>query len=426
MDPSHIIACLAERLQTNLTITPPTSVTLREREIANYFSDTLYSLVDSKRCHYEEEVTLDRSDEDYGDDDDDDCDLDSESGSGDEDANVYSNQNNFEADDEGEDKNNTIGSYHLTEYSEEYMQQVVDYAYHQNYNGSKRRRSWRSVHHRFKALPDQAYVSRFRKYLAQGGTKRQKIHNVNEAVYRRFIVAREKCLPVHDIDLQRIALQVSHELNLENFVASCHWLSNFKARHSIVCRRITNIVTHHEIENFDEIQKSEDAFVKEFFALSPRYQANEIVNTDQVGIEREVRSTRTLSFLGEKKTFGAVGSKNACTHSYTIQPMISLDGELVGPMFLCLQEPTGRMGDIVKANLFEPANVVITCSSSGKLTSSLVLYWRDHCLVPSIGTKALLLSDSWSGQNDASIYDELKCLIQCTSTFEAGFACVRV
>ena len=46
-------------------------------------------------------------------------------------------------------------------------------------------------------------------------------------------------------------------------------------------------------------------------------------------------------------------------------------------MFLCLQEPNGRMGDIVKRNLFEPKNVVIPCSSSGKLTSSLVKYWRD-------------------------------------------------
>jgi hypothetical protein len=43
-------------------------------------------------------------------------------------------------------------------------------------------------------------------------------------------------------------------------------------------------------------------------------------------------------------------------------------------MFLCLQEPKGRMGDIVKRHLFEPKNVVITCSTSGKLTTSLVKY----------------------------------------------------
>ena len=52
--------------------------------------------------------------------------------------------------------------------------------------------------------------------------------------------------------------------------------------------------------------------------------------------------------------------------------------------------------------------MVITCSSSGKLTSSLVTYWKDNVLAPSIGSKILLLSDSWSGQNDDNIYGDLK------------------
>ena len=63
------------------------------------------------------------------------------------------------------------------------------------------------------------------------------------------------------------------------------------------------------------------------------------------------------------------------------------------------------MGVIVKRNLFD---VVIACSSSGKLTSSLVKYWSDNVLVSSIREKALLLSDSWSGQNDKSIYHDIK------------------
>jgi hypothetical protein len=71
----------------------------------------------------------------------------------------------------------------------------------------------------------------------------------------------------------------------------------------------------------------------------------------------------------EKKTFGVVKSKNATTHSYTVQPTISLDGRLIGPMYLCLQEPGGKMGEIVKKRLFQPSNVVITCSKSRKLTS---------------------------------------------------------
>ena len=41
----------------------------------------------------------------------------------------------------------------------------------------------------------------------------------------------------------------------------------------------------------------------------------------------------------------------------------------------------------------------ITCSSSGKLTMSLVDYWRDNCFLPLIGGKCLLLSDSYPGES---------------------------
>ena len=116
-----------------------------------------------------------------------------------------------------------------------------------------------------------------------------------------------------------------------------------------------------------------------------------------------------MSFSGEKETYGAVVSKNATTHSYTLQPIISLAGELVGPMYLCLQEMNGGMGEVVKARLFKPDNVVVTCSSSGKLTSSLVTYWRDNCLLPSIPSKCLLLSDTWSAQSDPKLYEKSMC-----------------
>ena len=76
---------------------------------------------------------------------------------------------------------------------------------------------------------------------------------------------------------------------------------------------------------------------------------------------------RTLSFPNEKKTFGSVLSNNATIHSYTVQhTTTTLDGKLVGLMLLSLQEPNGRMGDIVERNLFETKNVVMTCSSSDK------------------------------------------------------------
>ncbi len=35
-------------------------------------------------------------------------------------------------------------------------------------------------------------------------------------------------------------------------------------------------------------------------------------------------------------------------------------------------------------------------------------YWRDNCLIPSIDKQCLLLSDSYSGQNDPKIYEDIK------------------
>lgn len=51
---------------------------------------------------------------------------------------------------------------------------------------------------------------------------------------------------------------------------------------------------------------------------------------------------------------------------------------------------------------------MVTCSSSGKLTTSLVEYWRDHVLRPFVPSKSLLLSDYWSGQRQPNIYSVVK------------------
>ena len=91
--------------------------------------------------------------------------------------------------------------------------------------------------------------------------------------------------------------------------------------------------------------------------------------------------------------------------------MISLSGKIVGPIYLCLKEPKGRMSDNIKAHLYKADNVVVTCSASGKLTTFLVEYCGDHVLLLSISlsSRSVLLSDSWSGQSDAKgIYKKIK------------------
>ena len=118
-------------------------------------------------------------------------------------------------------------------------------------------------------------------------------------------------------------------------------------------------------------------------------------------------SNRILTHQGEKVTLSAVRSINDTKYSYTVQPIISMSGNLVGPLFLCLKEASGRLGDTVKKNLLAPSNIVLTCSKSGKLTSSLIEYWRDNVLAPVIENKDyLLISDLWSAQSAVTIYKD--------------------
>jgi hypothetical protein len=52
--------------------------------------------------------------------------------------------------------------------------------------------------------------------------------------------------------------------------------------------------------------------------------------------------------------------------------------------------------------------VVVTCSSSGKLTASLEKYWRHHVLRPFAPPKSLLISDYCPGQRDTKIYSAVQ------------------
>jgi len=394
MNPYNVVNTLVDMVKLNIDLYPPSKVTPKERELAQDLYETIKSFINSTEFNYQEETTLDLH-------------IMSDYVSSDEDTHTIHNDDN-EVDDEWINEADEKVTRHLKQYSFKYMKAVVDFADEKDAYG-KRRHTWKSIHNRFKSLPSQNYVSLFRNYLQKEGTKQQKCREIDKLIYDKFVNARDQALPIHDLDLQRWALKVASEVKLDNFHASGGCLVNFKRKHGIVSRRITNIVTRHEIDDYHIVQQSKQDFLSEYYNLLSDYDPSEVINTDQSGVEKELYSTRTLSTIGLKKIYGIVSSKNASTHSYTIQPSISLDGKVVGPILLCLQEVNGRMGDTVKKNLFKPVNVVITCSSSGKLTSSLVAYWRDKCLLPYIGKKCLLLSDSWAGQKDIKLYEKKTC-----------------
>jgi len=99
---------------------------------------------------------------------------------------------------------------------------------------------------------------------------------------------------------------------------------------------------------------------------------------------------------------------NGLTYSFTIQQRISIDESVCGPLYVCLKEPSGHMSTNVKKKLFNTKNIVLTCSKSGKLTSSLITYWRVHFLIPIIKSKTLLLVNSLPHQTNPDLYKNLK------------------
>ncbi|CAF1528982.1 unnamed protein product, partial [Didymodactylos carnosus] len=247
------------------------------------------------------------------------------------------------------------------------------------------------------------------KYLESGGTKKQKLDEIDDATYEFFKNARESLSFVHDIDLKRQALKKARELDDQTFCVSDNWLNLFKHRHGICSRHVTKLVTKRETENADNINKSADDFVVKVQKIIPKYKPELVLNTDQSGLQLEMHSNHTLSFEAEKITVAKVRSVHNTTHSYTVQPLISMEGNCVGPIFLCLKEPTGHLSDPVRKSLFQADNVVVTCSKSGKLITSLVECWVDKVLQPTVkDKKCLLLSDYWGGERDVNHYEKVK------------------
>src|SRR5579863_7664995 len=91
----------------------------------------------------------------------------------------------------------------------------------------------------------------------------------------------------------------------------------------------------------------------------------------------------THIFNEGRKISYAVIAHNLSTHSYTVQYVISMEGRIMGKAFVCLQEKGGKLGPRVTAEVDEylPPNIALTCSSSGKMSTSLNEYFIEHQIV---------------------------------------------
>lgn len=207
--------------------TSATSITNRECEVADLLCNVLESITSSHSHSFEVETTLDHDlvDDDFIDD------------AEREDISEETSDPNWKDEDEDEDEDKVL----CQRFSLDYMAKAVEFYDEINPQTGKRKRRWETVKHRFQRIPHQIYLSRFRRYLEKNGTKKQKLDKIDDYVFDLFERAREKGLPVHDIDLRRWALKQAMDESLHNFAASKHWLHTFKHKHNIVSRKVTKV-----------------------------------------------------------------------------------------------------------------------------------------------------------------------------------------
>lgn len=97
---------------------------------------------------------------------------------------------------------------------------------------------------------------------------------------------------------------------------------------------------------------------------------------------------RSLTWEGERDTTVLVDQLNKATHSYTIQPVISRNGRVLGKLLICLQEPTGQFGPKTVKEVREMerkfGNVRVIASKSGKMSAKLMQDWVNEVLGPAI------------------------------------------
>ena len=239
-------------------------------------------------------------------------------------------------------------------------------------------------------------LKRFREYVANNGNPRKKLERVVHFVLDRFRSTRSNNLPVHDIDEKRWTLSQAKIENIDGFKASDHWLFSLKKRNGISSRKVTKFVSHREVVTKSIIKQTADEFVTEATKHIPKYNLDFVLNADQSSFNYEMASNRTLSYAGEKATYLAVKSLNAISHPYTVMPTTSAAGQLLSPLFICLQESTGRF-PFTKA-IFSAPNIVTSGSTSGKRNTFLVEYWIREVLDKIVSNRFLRMVDQWLPQ----------------------------
>ncbi len=275
--------------------------------------------------------------------------------------------------------------------------------------GGKKRYSLATVQKRFRFVASERQLYEWKSQI-----EKRKIpptlakKTLYERLYVQFFEARKNKYSINDSDLRDWALHIADEMGINDFQASANWILQFKKVHRIGSRKITKFVSRNYARDEAMIEQAASDFVETTKTKLVHYAMSAVYNADQSGFEREMRAKRTLSFVGEKHTETTAQSVSALTHSYTIMPVIGMDGTLFPRLYICLQEAKGTFGPRVLQSMFTARNLIIDASQSGKMGKPHLRLFFSDAFFPYANQESVLLVDSWSTYNDNTILESVK------------------
>ena len=132
----------------------------------------------------------------------------------------------------------------------------------------------------------------------QLGAKRQKLSvgkhgSIDKAVYKWFINARERNVPIGGYIIREKALDFAKELNITDFKASDGWVDRWKNRHNVLFRAISG----------EEMLCTEEMTASwaqtHLPTILSRYDLRDIYNADESGSFYQQLPTKSFHLKGE-------------------------------------------------------------------------------------------------------------------------------
>ncbi|GMS88093.1 hypothetical protein PENTCL1PPCAC_10268, partial [Pristionchus entomophagus] len=201
-------------------------------------------------------------------------------------------------------------------------------------------------------------------------------------------------LPVHDKDIRKIAIDLNRVSNYSLFhstSASC--ITRWKRHNRFVSRKVTKYVTKKMVRDLEETKQKIRDLITNFVQVVKSNPGIVVVNADQMGIQKETHSTRTIARKGSRKVTMKAQSTNAMTHSLTVLPVVYLEGQQHPKMYVHLGEPTGAPP---KKGCYQNPNMVVGVSKSHMMgTAAAIKFYKEVLFIPPMPKKMLLLLDSW-------------------------------